>query len=112
MIFFHGGGWQCGSGQRNFYGPDFLMEHDVIYIGANFRLGPLGFLSTGQEDCPGNNGLKDQVLILKWIQENIASFGGDPDEVTGKCSIFHEGLFETIFFVFDCFSVWRKCWRC
>jgi carboxylesterase type B len=97
MIFFHGGGWQCGSGQRNFYGPDFLMEHDVIYIGANFRLGPLGFLSTGQEDCPGNNGLKDQVLILKWIQENIASFGGDPDEVTGKCSIFHECLFETIF---------------
>ncbi|XP_062554663.1 carboxylic ester hydrolase [Armigeres subalbatus] len=82
MVFFHGGGWQCGSGTRGFYGPDFLLEHDVIYIGANFRLGPLGFLSTEQEDCPGNNGLKDQNLVLQWIQKNIASFGGDPDLVT------------------------------
>ena len=45
-------------------------------------IGPLGFLSTGQEDCPGNNGLKDQVMVLKWIQENIAAFGGDPSRVT------------------------------
>ncbi|XP_058454954.1 carboxylic ester hydrolase [Malaya genurostris] len=82
MVFFHGGGWQCGSGTRSFYGPDFLLDHDVIYVGANFRLGPLGFLSTEQEDCPGNNGLKDQNLVLKWIQENIASFGGNPRLVT------------------------------
>lgn len=82
MVFFHGGGWQCGSGSRFFYGPDFLLEHDVIYIGANFRLGPLGFLSTEQENCPGNNGLKDQNLVLRWIQENIAAFGGDPTSVT------------------------------
>ncbi|XP_041788891.1 juvenile hormone esterase [Anopheles merus] len=82
MVFFHGGGWQCGSGTRSFYGPDFLLEHDVIYIGANFRLGPLGFLSTEQVDCPGNNGLKDQSLVLRWIHENIASFKGDPKSVT------------------------------
>lgn len=82
MIFFHGGGWQCGSGISSFYGPDYMMDHDIIYIGANFRLGPLGFMSTGQEDCPGNNGLKDQVLALKWIKENIKYFGGDPDRVT------------------------------
>uniref|UniRef100_A0AAG5D402 Carboxylic ester hydrolase n=1 Tax=Anopheles atroparvus TaxID=41427 RepID=A0AAG5D402_ANOAO len=82
MVFFHGGGWQCGSGTRSFYGPDFLLEHDVIYIGANFRLGPLGFLSTEQADCPGNNGLKDQNLVLRWIQENVAAFGGDPKSVT------------------------------
>uniref|UniRef100_A0A182NR34 Carboxylic ester hydrolase n=1 Tax=Anopheles dirus TaxID=7168 RepID=A0A182NR34_9DIPT len=82
MVFFHGGGWQCGSGTRAFYGPDFLLEHDVIYVGANFRLGPLGFLSTEQEDCPGNNGLKDQSLVLGWIRDNIASFGGNPDLVT------------------------------
>lgn len=44
--------------------------------------GPLGFLSTGQEDCPGNNGLKDQVVVLQWIQENIQAFGGDPKQVT------------------------------
>ncbi|ETN67020.1 juvenile hormone esterase [Anopheles darlingi] len=82
MVFFHGGGWQCGSGTRSFYGPDFLLEHDVIYIGANFRLGPLGFLSTEQEDCPGNNGLKDQSLVLRWVRDNIAAFGGNPHLVT------------------------------
>uniref|UniRef100_A0A182PR39 Carboxylic ester hydrolase n=1 Tax=Anopheles epiroticus TaxID=199890 RepID=A0A182PR39_9DIPT len=82
MVFFHGGGWQCGSGTRSFYGPDFLLEHDVIYIGANFRLGPLGFLSSEEAECPGNNGLKDQNLVLRWVHENIASFGGDPHLVT------------------------------
>lgn len=83
MVFFHGGGWQCGSGISMFYGPDFIMEHEnTIYIGANFRLGPLGFLSTGTKDCPGNNGLKDQVQVLRWIKENVAAFGGDPDKVT------------------------------
>ncbi|XP_058064702.1 venom carboxylesterase-6-like [Anopheles bellator] len=82
MVFFHGGGWQCGSGTRLFYGPDFLLEHDVIYIGANFRLGPLGFLSTEQEDCPGNSGLKDQSLVLRWIRDNIGAFGGNPNLVT------------------------------
>lgn len=39
MVFFHGGGWQCGSGISAFYGPDHLMDHDIIYVGANFRLG-------------------------------------------------------------------------
>lgn len=78
MIFFHGGGFQCGSGTSSFYAPDNLLDHDVVYIGANFRLGPLGFLATEQEDCPGNFGLKDQVQALKWIQENIKAFGGDP----------------------------------
>lgn len=82
MVWFHGGGWECGSGISMFYGPDFLLDNDIIYVSGNFRLGPLGFLSTGTKDCPGNNGLKDQVLILKWVQENIAAFGGDPNSVT------------------------------
>lgn len=82
MTFFHGGGWQCGSGTHEFYGPEYLLEHDVVLVVGNFRVGPLGFLSTGQEDCPGNNGLKDQVLILQWIQENVQHFGGDPNSVT------------------------------
>ncbi|XP_055677254.1 juvenile hormone esterase [Lutzomyia longipalpis] len=82
MVFFHGGGWQCGSGVSYFYGPDFLMEHRIIYVAANFRLGPLGFLSTGNMDCPGNFGLKDQVMVLQWIRDNIANFGGNRDSVT------------------------------
>lgn len=72
----------CGAGNKAYYGPDHLLEHDIVYVGVNYRLGPLGFLSTGQKDCPGNNGLKDQTRALQWIRENIASFGGDPDSVT------------------------------
>lgn len=41
MIFFHGGGFQCGSGISGFYGPDHLLDHDIIYIGVNYRLGKI-----------------------------------------------------------------------
>lgn len=82
MVWFHGGGWECGSGISEYYGPDHLLEKDIVYVSGNFRLGPLGFLSTETLDCPGNNGMKDQVEILKWVKENIARFGGDPDNVT------------------------------
>ncbi|XP_030378452.1 venom carboxylesterase-6 isoform X2 [Scaptodrosophila lebanonensis] len=82
MVWFHGGGWECGSGISGFYGPDFLLDHDIVLVSANFRLGPLGFLSTETLDCPGNNGLKDQLEVLRWVQNNIAIFGGSPSNVT------------------------------
>lgn len=82
MVWFHGGGWECGAGISAFYGPKYLLDHDVVFVSGNFRLGPLGFLSTETSDCPGNFGLKDQVMVLKWVQENIAAFGGDPSSVT------------------------------
>lgn len=82
MMFLHGGGWVCGGGNTNWYAPDTLLDRDVVLVSPNYRLGPLGFLTTGDEIVPGNNGLKDQVLVLKWIKQNIAQFGGDPDSVT------------------------------
>ncbi|XP_011149322.1 venom carboxylesterase-6-like [Harpegnathos saltator] len=82
MIWFHGGGWITGAGHSAFYGPKFLLDHDVILVTANFRLGPLGFLSTEDMECPGNIGMKDQAQVIRWVHENIASFGGDPNRVT------------------------------
>ncbi len=51
----------------------------------NYRLGPLGFMSTSNDDMPGNLGLWDQNLAFKWVQENIKDFGGNPDKVTLFC---------------------------
>ena len=82
MVWIHGGGFQFGSGTTETYGPDFFMDEDVVIVTINYRLGPLGFLSTGDDNIPGNMGMWDQVLALKWVQQNIAAFGGDPDNVT------------------------------
>ncbi|XP_049860475.1 venom carboxylesterase-6-like isoform X1 [Schistocerca gregaria] len=80
MFWIHGGGWIDGSGIG--YEPDFLMNHDIVLVTINYRLGPLGFLSTEDAASPGNFGLKDQVAALRWVRENIEAFGGDPGSVT------------------------------
>lgn len=58
------------------------MDRDIVLVTINYRLATLGFLSTGTADCPGNNGLKDQVAALKWVQQHIWQFGGDANSVT------------------------------
>jgi len=60
------------------------MQEDIVFVSINYRLGALGFLSLDDESLgiPGNNGLKDQIFALKWIKRNIASFGGDPNNIT------------------------------
>ncbi|PNF42132.1 Esterase FE4 [Cryptotermes secundus] len=93
MVWFHGGGFVGGSGNSEIYGPDYLVAEDVVLVTLNYRLGPFGFLCLENEEVPGNAGLKDQVMALKWIQRNIRQFGGDPDNVTlfgesaGGCSV-------------------------
>nr|AHJ81323.1 carboxylesterase [Locusta migratoria] len=82
MVWIHGGAFVAGSGNTDLYGPEHLLEHDVVLVTINYRLGVLGFLSTGDEVVPGNAGLKDQVMALKWVKNNIANFGGDPQNVT------------------------------
>ncbi|XP_011297876.1 uncharacterized protein [Fopius arisanus] len=82
MVWFHGGSWSTGSGHSLHYGPQFLLNNDLVLITVNYRLGPFGFLSTGDTVIPGNMGLKDQVHSLRWVQENIEVFGGDPKSVT------------------------------
>lgn len=83
MFFCHGGGFVFGNGTDNtHHGPEFLIEKDVVLVSINYRVGILGFLSLDRKEAPGNMGLKDQVEALKWVKKNIASFGGDPNNVT------------------------------
>ncbi|CAO1344150.1 unnamed protein product [Diamesa hyperborea] len=84
MVWIHGGGYQLGSGKGDLTGPDFLLQKDVIVVSFNYRLAAFGFLSLDDPELniPGNAGLKDQTFALKWVQKNIANFGGDPDNVT------------------------------
>ncbi|XP_017480526.1 PREDICTED: esterase B1-like [Rhagoletis zephyria] len=84
MVWIYGGAYQIGEATRDLYAPDYFMERDVVLVTVNYRLGALGFLSLNDPDLqvPGNAGLKDQLLALRWIQENIANFNGDPNNVT------------------------------
>ncbi|XP_043593211.1 juvenile hormone esterase-like [Bombus pyrosoma] len=82
MVWIHGGAFMMGSGNDEYYGPVYFMRKDVILVTINYRLGVLGFLNLEHEVAPGNQGLKDQVMALKWVQENICNFGGDPNNVT------------------------------
>lgn len=58
------------------------MAEDVIVASFYYRVGLFGFISTEDNVVPGNLGLKDQVLALKWIKGNIENFGGDPSKIT------------------------------
>jgi carboxylesterase type B len=82
VFWIHGGAFVAGDGSYAFYGPDYVIDHDVVMVAGNYRLGVLGFLSTESKDAQGNFGLKDQNLILQWIQENIEYFGGNKSSVT------------------------------
>jgi carboxylesterase type B len=80
IVWIHGGGYYWGAG--SYSGPTYLLDQDVILVTLNYRLGALGFLSTGDSASPGNYGLKDQSMAIAWIQENIVFFGGDPKRIT------------------------------
>ncbi|XP_015119024.1 uncharacterized protein LOC107042478 isoform X2 [Diachasma alloeum] len=82
MIWIHGGAFKNGSGNDDVYGVDYLIKSDVVIVTLNYRLGCLGFLHLGDKAASGNQGLKDQVIALKWVKRNISRFGGDPNNIT------------------------------
>ncbi|WP_340643939.1 carboxylesterase family protein [Phenylobacterium sp.] len=83
MVWIHGGGFTHGAGYEPLYDGGPLAERgDVVVVSLNYRLGALGFLSIPEAGIPGNAGLLDQVAALKWVADNIAAFGGDPEQVT------------------------------
>ncbi|MXO64511.1 carboxylesterase family protein [Altererythrobacter endophyticus] len=88
IVYLHGGGFFVGSGSMPLYRGEHLAEKDVVVVNPNYRLGPLGLLAHPQltEESPHNSsgdyGFLDQIAALRWVQENIAAFGGDPSNVT------------------------------
>ena len=82
-VFFwiHGGGFVMGSGDMG-VGADYLLESGLVVVTINYRLGPMGFMALEGSFAAGNQGLKDQLLALRWVKENIANFGGDPNRIT------------------------------
>jgi len=87
MVWFHGGGFASGSASYSIYdGRELARKHDVVAIGVNHRLNVFGYLYLaefgGKWAQTSNAGMLDAVRALEWIKENIARFGGDPNNVT------------------------------
>lgn len=87
MVFIHGGGYTAGAA-RTFSGRGLVERGPAVVVTVQYRLGPLGFfahpeLDATRPDAPaGSDGIRDQQLALRWVQDNIAAFGGDPENVT------------------------------
>jgi len=80
MVFFHGGGFLGGAGAADICDGAAFARAGVVCVTINYRLGVEGFLTL--PDSPANLGLRDQIFALRWVQEAIAGFGGDPANVT------------------------------
>ncbi|VEN57212.1 unnamed protein product [Callosobruchus maculatus] len=95
FFFIYGGAFSEGTSSSSLYGPGHFIEQNSILVTANYRTGLFGFLSTQDLASPGNYGLKDQRLVLLWIQSNIRYFGGNPQKVVimgqsaGGSSVMH-----------------------
>lgn len=88
LVYFYGGGFVAGDGSEPRYDGAAMATRGVVTVTVNYRLGVFGFLALpalaaeSPEHAAGNYGLLDQVAALRWVQHNIAPFGGDPKRVT------------------------------
>ena len=83
IVWIHGGGFNHGSTSVPLYDGSYLaVWSDAVVVSIQYRVGAFGFLYTGDDFAPGNVGLKDQVLALKWVNEHIDKFGGDKEKIT------------------------------
>ncbi len=82
IVWIHGGGFSNGAGDLAWYdGSSLAAKEDVVVVGLNYRVGALGFMRA-RGVTPGNLGLMDQELAVRWVSENIDSLGGDPKNIT------------------------------
>lgn len=86
FVYIHGGGYNTGGCNVPLYNGKKFVEKGILYVAFQYRLNVLGFYDfttyPGCEDFESNCGLSDQILAMKWIHENVSSFGGDPNRVT------------------------------
>ncbi|CAN5789861.1 carboxylesterase family protein [soil metagenome] len=88
LVYFYGGGFIAGDGSEYRYDGESMARHGIIAITVNYRLGVFGFMAhpeltkESMHHASGNYGLMDQSAALKWVQQNIAAFGGDPKKIT------------------------------
>ena len=86
LVYIHGGSLQTGNSWYSDYNGTSFAKEGIVVVTLTYRLGVFGFLADPEllesDGTTGNYGLLDQILALKWVQENIAAFGGDPSNVT------------------------------
>lgn len=83
LVWIYGGGFYSGTSTLEVYDPRVLAaEENIIVVSIQYRVASLGFLFFDTEDVPGNAGMFDQLMALQWIKDNIAKFGGNPNNIT------------------------------
>lgn len=88
VLFIHGGGNTSGGASCDVYDGEAIARKGVVYVDCNYRVGIFGFLASSElsaedpDKVSGNYAIKDLIAALQWIQDNIATFGGDPSNVT------------------------------
>src|SRR5437588_2380461 len=88
LVYFYGGGFVAGDGSEPRYDGESMARRGIVAVTVNYRLNVFGFLAHPEltkespQHASGNYGLLDQNAALRWVHENIAAFGGDPEKVT------------------------------